>query len=125
MSAPLDAISTKIFLPGIDGTASSDGTNGDAEKAYENNEAPPSELAAQNGVTEAREAFDYGGNQGSWSRADAYENNEYAYEVARNALAKYTSGSNPFSDGEFNKKLQQQNALYNDTIVAEVLFYNA
>ena len=107
MSA-LDAINTKIFLPGIDGNASSDGTNGDAEKAFENKEAPPSELAAQNGVTGSREAFDYGGNQASWSRADAYGNNEYAYEVARNVLNQHTYGTNPFSNDDFTRTLYQQ-----------------
>ena len=34
--------------------------------------------------------------------------NEYAYEVARNALAQNTYGTNPFSSDDFNRMLYQE-----------------
>lgn len=108
----LDKIDTKIFLPGIDGNASSDGTNGDAEKAWANGTAPTVDPETATGISAPDESAKYAGNVAGWSQSDAYGNNEYAYEVARNSMNQGTSGINPFHSDDFTRMLymEQQGA---------------
>lgn len=59
-------------------------------------------------ISAPAESAKYAGNVAGWSQADAYGNNGYAYEIARNALNQGTYGTNPFSSEDFNRILYQE-----------------
>lgn len=101
----LDAINNIGFhIPSPDDCAS-DG-NGDIfadTKGYQ-----PVDPATRPEITATDESAKYAGNVAGWSQSDAYGNNEYANEVARNALNQHTYGTNPFSNDDFTRSLYQQ-----------------
>lgn len=54
------------------------------------------------------ESAKYAGNVAGWSEADAYGNNGYAWDIAKFSMAQHTSGTNPFSNDDFNRMLYQE-----------------
>ena len=106
----VNAISSRIFLPGIDGAAGSDGTNGDAEKDLKGVEYAPAPVDNEttDGISAPDESAKYAGNVAGWSETDAYGNNEYAYQIARNTMAQNSYGTNPFQPNDLNLTIQQQ-----------------
>lgn len=120
----LDAINVRIFLPGIDGAASSDGTNGDAEKDLKgpDNAPPPVDNETTNSLSAPDRAAKYARTVKGWSESDSYGNNEYAYEVAKFSMEQHTFGTNPFQSNDFNRLVAQQQAEYKDNKVAVNLF---
>ena len=120
----VNAINVRIFLPGIDGAAGSDGTNGDAEKDLKgaDNTPPP----VDNETTDSLSALDrlakYAGNVAGWSDSDSYGNSEYAYEIARFSMNQHSFGTNPFQNNDFSKLVAQQQAANKGHTVGESIW---
>jgi len=81
----------------VDGVDSFDTKKTYAEVDYATNETGALDETAKNAAHEA-----------SWSITNSYGNNDYAYEVARNALSQPTYGTNPFSNEDFTRALYME-----------------
>lgn len=95
---------------GIHTTADNKPSNGtvDGVDSFDTKVFPTVDRATKPEISEVDQSNKYAGNVAAWSRADAYGNNEYAYEVAKNFLNETRYGTNPFSNDEFSKALYQQ-----------------
>lgn len=95
---------------GIQTTADNKPSNGtvDGVDSFDTKVFPTVDPATTTEISAPDESARYAGNVAGWSQADAYGNNEYAFEVARNALNQNTYGTNPFSNDDFNRMLYQE-----------------
>ena len=94
-----------IWTPSASDLTSTDG-NGDL---FDRDKLPKPDLETeQNMITKADQSAKYAGNVGAWSRTDAYGNNGYAFEVARNYLFINRVGTNTIQGEEKNREIQMQ-----------------
>lgn len=95
---------------GIPTTADNKPSNGtvDGIDSFDTKVYPSVDPATTPEISAPDESAKYAGNVAGWSDANAYGNNEYAYEVARYALSQNTYGANPFQKDDFSKMLYQE-----------------
>ena len=100
----------QIAITGIHTTADNKPSNGtvDGVDSFDTKVYPIVDPATTTEISATDKSSKYAGNVAGWSEADAYGNNSYAYEVARNSLAQSRYGQNPFSNDDFNRMLYQQ-----------------
>lgn len=95
---------------GMPTTADNKPSNGtvDGVDSFDTKVYPTVDPATTKEISAPDESAKYAGNVADWSQTDAYGNNGYAYDVARNALNQNTYGTNPFSNDDFNRMLYQE-----------------
>lgn len=100
----------QIAITGIATTADNKPSNGtvDGIDSFDTKVYAQVDPATRPEISETDESAKYAGNVAGWSQADAYGNNGYAFDVARNFLAQNRTGLNPFSNEEFTKALYQE-----------------
>lgn len=91
---------------GIQTTADNRPSNGtvDGVDSFDTKVFPTVDPATTTEISAPDESAKYAGNVAGWSEADAYGNNEYAYEVARNYLFIKTAGTNTISSEDTMKE---------------------
>ena len=109
---------------GIHTTADNKPSNGtvDGVDSFDTKTYAPVDPETAPYITKPDESAKYAGNVAGWSQSDAYGNNEYAYEVARNFLSQNTYGTNPFQPNDLNKTIQQQIAQRQGHMVGASIF---
>lgn len=101
----LDAInSIGLHIPSPDDCA----TDGNGDIFADTKGYPEVDPATRPEITETDSSAQYAANNPNWGVTNSYNNNEYAYEVARNLMQKGTAGTNPFSNDDFNRMLYQE-----------------
>lgn len=97
-------------ITGIATTADNKPSNGtvDGVDSFDTKVYPTVDPATTKEISAPDESAKYARNVAGWSDADAYGGNEYAYEVAKNALAQPNYGTNPFASEDFTRTLYQE-----------------
>ena len=100
----------QIAITGIATTADNKPSNGtvDGVDSFDTKVYPTVDPATTKEISAPDESAKYAGNVAGWSQSDAYGNNEYAFEVARNYLFINTAGTNGIAGEEKTKEMYLQ-----------------
>lgn len=103
----------QIAITGIATTADNKPSNGtvDGVDSFDTKTYAPVDPETAPYITKPDESAKYAGNVAGWSQSDAYGNNEYAFEVARNYLFINTSGTNGIAGEEKTKQMYQEKGM--------------
>ena len=100
----------QIAITGIATTAENKPSNGtvDGVDSFDTKTYAPVDPATTPYISAPDESAKYAGNVAAWGQTDAYGNNEYAYEVARNYLFINKAGINGITGEDKTKQIYNE-----------------